>query len=236
MSKQFLAVLAAIVLIFVGIVLITSKSNSTSSTSSNKVSEHIEGEGKDHVTLTEYGDYECPYCGEYYPTLKTVQAKYSQEIYFQFRNFPLTSLHPHAFAGSRAAEAAGEQGKYWQMHDLLYEQNETYYDSNEQAATWINAPDSVLLSQYFDADAKQLGLNVAKFNTAYNSNAVNDVIDADMSEGQKLGIEGTPTFFINGKQITQPANSVSAFSNAINAAIAKNKTATSSTSTSASKS
>jgi protein-disulfide isomerase len=77
---------------------------------------------------------------------------------------------------------------------------------------------------------------VAKFNTAYNSNAVNDVIDADMSEGQKLGIEGTPTFFINGKQITQPANSVSAFSNAINAAIAKNKTATSSTSTSASKS
>jgi protein-disulfide isomerase len=225
MSKQFLAVLAAIVIIFAGIVLITSGgSNSSSSGSANKLSEHIEGEGKDHVTLTEYGDYECPYCGEYASTLDAVQQKYNQEIYFQFRNFPLTSLHPHAYAGSRAAEAAGEQGAYWKMHDLLYTQNQTYYDSNETASTWINAPDSVLLSQYFDADAKQLGLNVAKFNTAYGSDAVNDVIAADMTEGQKLGIEGTPTFFINGKQITQPANSVAAFSKAIDAAIAKDKT------------
>jgi protein-disulfide isomerase len=217
MSKQFLAVIAAVVIIFIGIFAISNhKSGSTGN--SSKPTNHVEGLGQDHVTLVEYGDYQCPYCGEYYPTIKQVQAEYNTQITFQFRNFPLTSLHPNAFAGARAAEAAGLQNKYWQMHDLLYDQNVEYYNSNQQANTWIGASDP---SGFFDSYAKQLGLNVQKFESDYSSSEVNNLINADMAAGNKLKINATPTFILDGKVLTNPSNTVSAFQSLINAEIAK---------------
>jgi protein-disulfide isomerase len=232
MSKQFLAILVVVVLIFAGIIIATSSKSSTSSSSSSttQATKNIEGQGKDGVTLVEYGDFQCPYCGEYYSTVKQVQQEYNQQITFQFRNFPLVSIHQNAFAGARAAEAAAQQNKFWQMHDLLYEENVQYYDSNETLASWINASDP---TTYFDKYASELGLNVAKFSQAYNSTKVNDEINADMSAGNKLGIDATPTFYLDGKQVTL-GNSVSSFEAVINKAIAQKTQANSSSSSSSS--
>src|ERR1700721_4318235 len=121
MSKSFWIVVAVIVAVAIGIFALTSGSTNNSKLTPTN---HVEGLGQDNVKLVEYGDYQCPYCGEYYSTVKQVVSMYNSQITFQFRNFPLTSIHPNAFAGARAAEAAGLMGKFWQMHDLLYEQNE----------------------------------------------------------------------------------------------------------------
>ena len=229
MSKQFLAIIVVVILVFVGIFAFSGKANNNPTNGNGSLSQHIEGLGQDHVTLVEYGDFECPYCGQYYPIVKQLQAEYNNQITFQFRNFPLTSIHPNAFAGARAAEAAGLQGKYWQMHDLLYEQNELYYNSNEAAGTWVGASNP---QTYFDQYASQLGLNMTKFNQDYDSNEVNGIINADMAEGNKLGIDATPTFLINGKQINVGEN-IADFQKLINAAIASQAGKASSSTTSA---
>ncbi len=211
MSKSFWAVIAAIVLIFVGIYVFTgnkdSKSSKTSNSSSASVSNHTVGKGTTGVTLVEYGDFQCPYCGQYYPILKQVQTKYNDQITFQFRHFPLTSVHQNAFAASRAAEAAGLQGKFWEMYDQLY--------PNQQAWSATSDP-----SSYFENYARIIGLDVAKFKKDYASTVVNDTINADMAAGTKLGITGTPTFYLNGKKI-DVTQSVDDFSKQIDAAIAK---------------
>jgi protein-disulfide isomerase len=224
MSKRFLAIIAVLVIVFFGIFVIANKNNSNSGGNSSAATEHIEGLGKDKVTLVEYGDYECPYCGEYYGVVNQVVQEYYADITFQFRNFPLTSIHPNAFAGARAAEAASLQGKFWQMHNLLYEENVQYYNSNETVSSWISASNPL---SYFDVFAKQLGLNVTKFNTDYASQKVDNYIEADMDAGNKLGLDATPTFYLDGKQV-QPTESVASFQKYINAAIAE-KAKTSST-------
>lgn len=218
MSKQFLAVVAAIIIVFVGIFVI-SNNNSSSSNNSGGASptSHIEGQGQDHVTLVEYGDYQCPYCAEYYPTVKQVASEYNTQMTFQFRNFPLTSLHPNAFAAARAAEAANLQGKFWQMHDLLYTQSVEYYNSNETLSNWVASSDP---STYFDQYAQELGLNVPKFKSDYSSDKVNNTVNADMNAGNALGVNATPTFYLDGKEI-QVGNSVASFEKLINAAIAQ---------------
>ncbi len=209
MSKTFWGILAAIVVVFGLIFVFTHKNNSGSnSSSSSKPTEHIEGNGKSGVALVEYGDYECPYCEEYYPIVKQVVQNEFNNITFQFRNFPLTSIHPNAFAGARAAEAAGLMGKFWQMHNTLY----TYSNWSK----WSTSSNPV---PYFDKYAEDLGLNLATFKTDFSSSKVNNMIQADMAAGNKLNIQGTPTFFLDGKQI-QVSPSVSAFENLINKAIA----------------
>jgi protein-disulfide isomerase len=220
MSKQFLAILAAIVIIFAGIVIVSgNKSSGGSAGAAGTPTQHIEGQGKAGVTLVEYGDYECPFCGQYYPIVKQVQAEFNQQITFQFRNFPLTSIHPNAFAGARAAEAAGLQNKFWEMHDLLYEQQ-------TQWSTGSNPTPS------FNQYAQALGLNVTQFKADYASTKVNNLINADMAAGTKLNVNATPTFYLDGKQINV-GESASAFETLINAAIAKQAGKTSTAPTSA---
>ncbi len=217
MSRRFWLILVVLV-VALGVIFKLTDKNKGTATNNGQPSQHIEGLGQDGVTLVEYGDYQCPYCGEYYPIVKQVQAQYNDQIYFQFRNLPLTSLHPNAFAGARAAEAASLQGKFWQMHDLLYEQNGEYYDSNDTYSTWISASNPL---PDFDGYAQQLGLNVSKFETDYASTQVNNTINADVAAFAKTGLqEATPTFILDGTQI-QPGPSASSFDSFINAAIAK---------------
>jgi len=223
MSKQFWAVVAVIVLVLVGISVFTGKKSDTSTSGNTKAAtSHTEGQGTTGVTLVEYGDYQCPYCQTYHPTVKQIVADYGDKITFQFRNFPLTSLHQNAFAAARAAEAAGKQNKYWQMHDLLYENNDPNGSSGWVAS---KAP-----SSYFNNFATQLGLNLTQFKKDYASMAVNNAINADMAAGTKLGVEGTPTFYINGKKATI-SNSPDDFKKALDAAI-QNKATGSTTTTS----
>jgi protein-disulfide isomerase len=227
MSKSFWAVIVVVIIVFFGIFALTGKKSTGSNSSNSTPTNHIEGLGQDKVSLVEYGDYQCPYCGEYYPIVAQVEQEFNTQITFQFRNFPLTSLHPNAFAGARAAEAASLQGKFWQMHDLLYQQNEAYYQGGEPANSWIGATNPI---PYFNADAKQLGLNLTKFESDFASNQVDDSITADMAAGNKLNIQGTPTFFLDGTQLNV-GESVSEFTSLIKAAIAKKTTAAASSST-----
>lgn len=209
MSWKFLGVIVVIILIFVGGFALTGNKSSknSSGSSASQLTEHIRGKGTTGVTLVEYGDYQCPFCGEYFPTVEQVLSEYGDRIKFQFRNFPLTGSHPNAFAAARTAEAAGLQNKFWEMNALLY-QNQKQWDS-------VSDPTPI-----FNGYAQQLGLNLAKFKTDYNSEEVNNLINADAAEGNKLDVQGTPTFFLDGKQV-QVNNTVQDFEKVINAEIAK---------------
>lgn len=220
MSIRFWGVLIAIAVILGGVFVVTNSRPASAPGGNAKPTQHIEGQGKSGVKLVEYGDYECPVCKEYYPVVKQVAANYASQIYFQFRNFPLYQIHKNAIAGARAAEAAALQGKFWQMHDMLYEQQDP-----TGASGWVasNTPET-----YFDQFASQLGLNVAKFQHDYASAQVNNSVQADLQKATSLNLSGTPTFFLDGKQISLSnlldANgtpSVAKFSQLINAEIAK---------------
>jgi len=210
MSKQFVGIIIAVIVVLGAIFALSGNKNSPNSGSQSNpgtLTQHVEGQGTTGVTLVEYGDYQCPYCGEYFPTVKQVVAEYGDKIKFQFRNFPLTSLHQNAFAAARAAEAAALQNKFWEMHDLLYQSQNVWSGLSNPLPT-------------FDQFAQQLNLNLNQFKSDYASIKVNNLINADEAEGNKLNVQGTPTFFLDGKEI-QAANSVSSFENLINAEIAK---------------
>lgn len=222
MDKRFWAILGVIVLIFVGIIWANGKKAGAPDGSSNsnaQPSNHVMGQNSKHVTLVEYGDFECPVCYSYYPTVKQVVDQYKSDIAFQFRNFPLTQVHKNAFAGARAAEAAGMQNRYWEMHDLLY-QNQ---DPNG-ASGWVA---SSTPQDFFNGFAQQIGLNVDQFKKDYASSKVNDTINADLNEGKKLSVQGTPSFFLNGKElqlqdlVTDGRPDPAKFNKALDEAIAK---------------
>jgi protein-disulfide isomerase len=215
MDKRFVGILVAIVIIFGVIVFINGNHNKANApSSSSQPTTHVEGQGKDGITLVEYGDYQCPFCGQFFPIVKQVQTEYNTQIFFQFRNLPLIQLHQNAFAGARAAEAAALQGKFWQMHDALYENQ----DPNG-AQGWVASSDPI--DNYFVNFASQIGLNVAKFKTDYASDQVNNSINADVSAFDKTGQqEATPSFFLDGKYIS-PTESVASFEGFINAEIKK---------------
>lgn len=141
--------------------------------------DHSEGSAQAGVTLVEYGDYECPYCGAAYPIVKQVQAQLGSRLRFVFRNFPLAESHPHARHAAQAAEAAAMQGKFWEMHDMLYEHQSALDDRH--------------LMEY----AARLGLDQTQFRRDLSTRAATRVRE-DFLDGVRSGVNGTPTFFING--------------------------------------
>jgi protein-disulfide isomerase len=212
MSRRFVLILVAVVVVFGGIMVLSRKKDKASTNSSNTsstASNHTFGEGKKGVVLIEYGDYQCPACGQFYPIVKQVAEKYKSDITFQFRNFPLVQSHPNAMQAARTAEAASLQGKFWEMHDLLYEQQQNWQTSTS-------------VSQIFADYAAQLGLNVEKFKQDVTSTPVADVIDADIKAAQAAGGTGTPTFVLDGKKIDNP-RSLEDFNKKIDDAIAAKK-------------
>ncbi len=217
MSKGFWAVIAAIVLLFVGLAVFggNDKAKDTASGKDGKdssLSNNVLGKGTSGVTLVEYGDYECPYCTAAAPVIKAGIAAFGDKIKFQFRHFPLTNIHRNAFAAARAAEAAAVQGKFWEMHDSLYDA------SNNLVWTKANSP-----NPFFEKYAESIGLNMDKYKKDFASSQVNDIINADMAEGTRLDITGTPTFYINGKKVTiEPT--IDSFNKAVNEALAKQST------------
>lgn len=204
MDKRFLTILVVLAVVFGGIFFLTkSKDNKTTEGNTQvQASQHVTGKNTMGVTLLEYGDFQCPYCGQYYPIVKGVVEQYGDKIAFQFRNFPLVQIHKNAMAASRAAEAADKQGRYWEMHDLLYT-NQSSWSESSNPTTFFN--------QY----ATQLSLNQKQFTSDMNSQATLDVINADLAAGGKVGVDSTPTFFINGKKVTSQPRSVADFSKLI---------------------
>jgi protein-disulfide isomerase len=142
--------------------------------------DHIQGSAGAPVTLVEYGDFECPYCGAAYPIVKAVQERMGDGLRFVFRNFPISTSHPHAEQAAEAAEAAAAQGSFWEMHDRLYE--------NQRR---LGAED---LHLYADV----LGLAVDVFDKELAEHVHADRVHEDFMSGVRSGVNGTPTFFING--------------------------------------
>ncbi len=161
--------------------------------SSGDIADHTFGNAKSKVVLVEYGDFQCPGCGTAHPMVKSLSEKYEDQMVFVFRNFPLTNIHPNARAAAATAESAGLQNKYWEMHNLLFESQDQWSDaSTSQRGTT------------FAGYAKQIGLDTAAYDTAMNERSadINKKINFDIALGRKLGVTGTPTFYLNGKQMS----------------------------------
>ncbi len=142
--------------------------------------DHIQGPANAPATLVQYGDYECPYCGAAYPIIKEVQARMGERLRFVFRNFPISTSHPHAEQAAEAAEAAAAQGRFWEMHDLLYENQRHLRDQD--------------LHRY----AEQLGLDVEMFDRDLAEDVHAARVHEDFLSGVRSGVNGTPTFYVNG--------------------------------------
>ncbi|MBI5230484.1 MAG: thioredoxin domain-containing protein [Candidatus Magasanikbacteria bacterium] len=159
------------------------------------------------VTIVEYSDFQCPACAAYYPIAKKILETNGTNVQFVYRYFPLQALHPNAFGAAQAAQAAGTQNKFWEMHDLLFERQKEW--SAEK-----NIRD--IMTRY----AGELGLNVGQFIADYENPETKTRIDRDYQSGARAGVEGTPTFFINGAKIDNP-RSYDEFQKLIDRVVAK---------------
>jgi protein-disulfide isomerase len=142
--------------------------------------DHIQGSIDAPVALLEYGDYQCPACGQAYPIVKAIQKRMGNRLCIAFRNFPLANVHPCAEHAAEAAEAAGRQGQFWEMHDLLFENQDALEDDN--------------LAQY----ASALGLDGRRLIKEILAGAYTERVREDFRSGARGGVNGTPTFFLNG--------------------------------------
>src|SRR6185436_17667290 len=160
------------------------------------------------VLLEEYGDYQCPPCGMLFPELKKIEAEYGDQVRFVFHHFPLEKMHKNALAAAHAAEAARLQGKFRQMHDLLY--------TNQNA--WKDMPDP---RTAFIAYARELGMNAERFVADMESPRVDQIVKADFQRGQSVGVTGTPTVFIEGHQLRYEATTLDGIRRGINVMLQK---------------
>lgn len=150
---------------------------------------HVRGLADAPVRLEEFGDFQCPPCNQLYQDLRAIESDYGPRLAVVFRQFPLVQIHNHALEAARAAEAAGLQGKFWEMHDRLF----------EQQAVWSRKSD--VLSSFVQY-AQELGLDVARFAADFNSPAVNIRTGEDQRRGEHLGVTGTPSVFVNGQRVS----------------------------------
>ena len=155
--------------------------------------DHIKGNASSTIVLMEYSDFQCPACRSYYPLVRQIMAEFGDRIVFVYRHFPLTSIHQNAEFTARASEAAAKQGKFWEMHDLLFEkQNE-----------WAKVADlEPILVNY----ATLIGLNIEQFKLDWRSKEIKNLVSAQRIHAVKSGLQGTPTFFLAGKKINNPVS------------------------------
>ena len=142
--------------------------------------DHVRGNASAPLTLLEYGDYECPYCGRASPIVNALREHFGERLRFVFRHFPQNSVHPHAAVAAQAAEAAGAQGRFWEMHDMLFAHQDDLGDVYEYAL--------------------RVGLEIYRFEADLSSERFARKVRDDLQSGQKSGVKSTPTFFINGER------------------------------------
>ena len=203
--KQIIIAVVVVVGIIVGAMMLGGNDDSSTA---GAVSNNFYGQENGVVTLTEYADFQCPACGQFYPLVKQLKENFKDQVRFEFKHFPLVQIHPNATTAHRASQAAANQGKFWEMHDILYEQQQSWSDSTSA-------------STIFESYAKQIGLDVEKYKLDAASSDVIAIINADISAGKSLNVSGTPTFFIDGKKIddTSSIATVEGFTKVIQDAI-----------------
>jgi len=161
-----------------------------------RIADHTFGNMKSKVILIEYGDYQCPGCGAAYPIIKQVTEKYKDQLGFVFRNYPLSTVHPNALASATVAEEASLQGKFWEMHNKLYETQNSWNQLSGSDRT-----------DYFISLADTVGIDKNKLTSALNgdssdSNRISKKINFDLALGKKQVVSGTPTLYLNGKEVS----------------------------------
>src|ERR1043165_2498372 len=155
------------------------------------------------VVIEEFGDYQCPPCGQLYPELKQIELEYGDQVKIVFHHFPLTKIHKNALVAAHAAEAARNQNKFWEMHDLLYRNQKDWSELDDPRPVFIDY-------------AKQLGLRVDQFTNDLGSNLIDQRISADMQRGSSLGVTGTPTVFLDSRLVNYQATNLEGLRKGIN--------------------
>ncbi len=191
--RPFLIIALVLLVAAVGTALLL-RSNQRRDSSSRDADTELSDKAKKNlsadtlVTLEEFGDYQCPPCGQLHPTLKKLKQEYGDRLNFIFRNLPLTKIHQNALLAAEAAEAARVQNRFWEMHDLLYENQSLWKDDVNPRSIFIQF-------------AKDLGLNTWQFTRDMDGKQIQMRIEADEDAAAKQGIDGTPTVLINGRQL-----------------------------------
>jgi len=188
MKKHFGKIFLAAVIVLMGGSILYANYAGTKANEGVVLSSHIKGNADAAVTLTEYSDFQCPACGQFYPVVKALLEQYGDQIAFEYKHFPLITIHPHAMPAAKAAEAAGVQGKFFEMHDKLFENQDAWSKSATPQAFFV---------QY----AEELGLDVDLFKQHMRSSMIEDTIKEQFNEAQDLGLTGTPSFFLNGERL-----------------------------------
>jgi len=209
--KRFWIILSVVVVGLIAAFIFTKPESDNSAAFTGNATEvqadeHIRNGTDKKVTLIEYGDFQCPSCASYYTILKSLEERYEDQVSFGFRHYPIISIHPNAFSAARAAEAAAKQGKFFEMHDKLYE--------NQTAWGQISTNQQSLFENY----AKELGLNIDQFKKDYISEEIANRINRDVSSAKQFDITGTPSFILNGKKIENPTDKAE-FEEVLNKAI-----------------
>jgi protein-disulfide isomerase len=171
----------------------------------NTDSAHIRGNPDAPVTLEEFGDFQCPPCGKFSEFVEELLKEYNSRLRLVFRNFPLSG-HEHAREAALAAEAAGLQGKFWEMHDTLYREQET----------WTKAPN---VRELFESYAGTIGLDVGQFKKDVDGDKARERVDSDRALADFLGVKATPTLFINNRPVEPKDKNPEGVRAAINAAL-----------------
>lgn len=170
-------------------------------------SDHSKGSANAKVTLVEYSDFQCPACGQMYPTIKQLAETFKDDLKMVYRHYPLKQTHQNAELAARASEVAALQGKFWEMHDMIFNTQQQWSTEGEPETFFVNL-------------ATSLGLDIEKFKADMKSDAVRDRVNVDAASGLASGIQGTPTFFVNGERIPNPGT-IAEFENVIKAALNK---------------
>ena len=193
-AKQLLIFAILIVIIGASVWYLgkTNKKYVQESTTVNTVNaaDHTKGNTEAKNVFIEYSDFQCPACKGYEPTLQKLFSDTKENMLFVYRHFPLRSVHPNAQLAAQAAEAANLQGKFWEMHDLLFERQDEWAEKSNPRDIFVGY-------------AKNLGLNEQQFQKDIDSSSVKEKIDADYNDAIRLNLQGTPTFYLNGKQPEQ---------------------------------
>lgn len=192
-SLTFWLVCGSIILVLTAIIVQASLNHKNKESLDLQVSssEWTKGSPDAAITIVEYSDFQCPACAYYFAMTKQLIQEIGDDARLVYRHFPLDSIHPNAKLAAQAAEAAGSQNKFWEMHDLLFERQDQWSDLSDPKETFINY-------------ATELGLDKDQFTASLDSSDIKNAVDEDQSSGFGFGLRGTPTFFVNGVQIDNP--------------------------------
>lgn len=203
MKETFIGIIAIGILAVIGFVIFGSKGTNTNPTPNTQEGEKVElnvtsadwsvGSLASLVTVVEYADFQCPACKAYEPMVAEAKKEFGSSVLFVFRHFPLIQIHSNALSAAKAAEAAGAQGKFFEMHDLLFKNQEV----------WSKVANPVSM---FEGYAKEIGLSDSVFKADFSSEQTEETISNSYKKGVQFGVNGTPTFFINGVKIQNPRN------------------------------